>query len=296
MIAALLPVLAPILGDIIKKVIPDSEGQAKAEAEAQMMLMQRSAQIEQAAADVVKTEAQSEHWLTATWRPIVMLTLTGMIVARWMGYSAPGISEAEALKLWSIVEIGACGREDSPRRGGGNAAPMKGNFSACLEVVLHHEGGWSDHKDDPGGATMKGITLTTYSNFLGRPATKDELRNIPDEHVETIYRRHYWDRVAGDGLPDGLDLSVFDMAVNAGVSRAGRMLQEIVGSQIDKSIGKKTLAAVAEQDTLSLIRQYSEERRRFYKSLKTFPVFGRGWLRRVNEVEAKAKEMQDDVR
>jgi len=109
MIAALLPVLAPILGDIIKKVIPDSEGQAKAEAEAQMMLMQRSAQIEQAAADVVKTEAQSEHWLTATWRPIVMLTLTGMIVARWMGYSAPGISEAEALKLWSIVEIGLGG-------------------------------------------------------------------------------------------------------------------------------------------------------------------------------------------
>jgi hypothetical protein len=109
MIAALLPVLAPILGDVIRRVIPDSEAQAKAEAEAQMMLMQRSADIEQAAADVVKTEAQSEHWLTATWRPIVMLTLTGMIVARWMGYSAPGISEAEALKLWSIVEIGLGG-------------------------------------------------------------------------------------------------------------------------------------------------------------------------------------------
>lgn len=109
MIAALLPVLAPILGDIIKKVIPDSEAQAKAEAEAQMLLMQRSAQIEQAAADIVKTEAQSEHWLTATWRPIVMLVLVAMIVARWMGYSAPGISEAEALKLWSIVEIGLGG-------------------------------------------------------------------------------------------------------------------------------------------------------------------------------------------
>lgn len=109
MIAALLPVLAPILGDVIKRVIPDSEAQAKAEAEAQMMLMQRSADIEQAAADVVKTEAQSEHWLTASWRPIVMLTLTALIVARWLGYSAPGISEAEALKLWSIVEIGLGG-------------------------------------------------------------------------------------------------------------------------------------------------------------------------------------------
>ena len=109
MIAALLPVLAPILGDVIRRVIPDSEAQAKAEAEAQMMLMQRGAEIEQAAADIVKTEAQSEHWLTATWRPIVMLVLTGMIVARWMGYSAPGISEAEALKLWGIVEIGLGG-------------------------------------------------------------------------------------------------------------------------------------------------------------------------------------------
>lgn len=109
MIAALLPVLAPILGDVIKRVIPDSEAQAKAEAEAQMLLMQRSADIEQAAADVVKTEAQSEHWLTASWRPIVMLTLTALIVARWLGYSAPGISEAEALKLWSIVEIGLGG-------------------------------------------------------------------------------------------------------------------------------------------------------------------------------------------
>lgn len=109
MIAALLPVLAPILGDVIRRVIPDSEAQAKAEAEAQMLLMQRGAEIEQAAADIVKTEAQSEHWLTATWRPIVMLVLTGMIVARWMGYSAPGISEAEALKLWGIVEIGLGG-------------------------------------------------------------------------------------------------------------------------------------------------------------------------------------------
>jgi hypothetical protein len=109
MIAALLPVLGPILSDVIRRVVPDGEAQAKAEAEAQLLLMQRSSQIEQAAADIVKTEAQSEHWLTATWRPIVMLTLTGMIVARWMGYSAPGISEAEALKLWGIVEIGLGG-------------------------------------------------------------------------------------------------------------------------------------------------------------------------------------------
>jgi len=173
---------------------------------------------------------------------------------------------------------------------------MKTNFPICLNVILHHEGGWSSHPCDPGGSTMKGITLATFTNFLGRPATEEELRNISDAQIYAIYNRNFWNRVDGDRLPTGLDLCVFDMAVNGGVSRAVRMLQEIVGSAADGVLGPRTLAAVAEQDVLSLIRQYSEERRRFYKSLKTFPVFGRGWLRRVNEVEAKAKEMQDDVR
>lgn len=109
MIAALLPALVPILGDVIRRIVPDGEAQAKAEAELSLALMQRAQEIESAAASVVKAEAESEHWLTATWRPIVMLVLTSLIVARWLGYSAPGISEAEALKLWSIVEIGLGG-------------------------------------------------------------------------------------------------------------------------------------------------------------------------------------------
>jgi len=109
MIAALLPALVPILGDVIRRIVPDGEAQAKVEAELSLALMQRAHEIENAAAEVVKAEAQSEHWLTATWRPIVMLVLTSLIVARWLGYSAPGISEAEALKLWSIVEIGLGG-------------------------------------------------------------------------------------------------------------------------------------------------------------------------------------------
>lgn len=109
MFAALLPVLAPILGDVIRRLVPDQGEQGRIEAELSIALMQRAQEIESAAADVVKTEAQSEHWLTATWRPIVMLTLTALIVARWLGYSTPGISEAEALKLWSIVEIGLGG-------------------------------------------------------------------------------------------------------------------------------------------------------------------------------------------
>ena len=59
--------------------------------------------------EIVKEEAQSEHWLAACWRPILMLTFGGLIVARWLGWSAPNITEAEVLKLWSIVELGLGG-------------------------------------------------------------------------------------------------------------------------------------------------------------------------------------------
>lgn len=62
-----------------------------------------------ARAEVIKTEAASEHWLAACWRPILMLTFGALIVARWLGWSAPGISEAEVLKLWDIVQLGLGG-------------------------------------------------------------------------------------------------------------------------------------------------------------------------------------------
>ena len=73
--------------------------------------MQRTGELSEfmAAADIVKTEAQSESWLAKSWRPILMLTFGALIVARWFGLAAPNLSEEEYLKLWSIVELGLGG-------------------------------------------------------------------------------------------------------------------------------------------------------------------------------------------
>jgi len=109
MIAALLPALFPIVGDVIKRLFPDPAEAAKAQLELQMELMRRQNELEAAAATIIKAEAESEHWLAACWRPILMLTFGALIVARWLGYAAPGISEAETLRLWSIVELGIGG-------------------------------------------------------------------------------------------------------------------------------------------------------------------------------------------
>ena len=109
MIAALLPALVPILGKALGNLIPDPAVKAQAEAEIAKQLLASSAELERAAGDIVLAEAKSEHFLAACWRPILMLTFGALIVARWLGYSAPGISEAEVLKLWDIVQLGLGG-------------------------------------------------------------------------------------------------------------------------------------------------------------------------------------------
>jgi len=160
---------------------------------------------------------------------------------------------------------------------------VKQNFEHSLAHVLKHEGGWADHPRDPGGATMKGVTLATYSDWLGRQATKEELRAISDEHLRAIYKTRYWDAVRGDDLPAGLDYVVFDMAVNSGPGRAARMLQAAVGATPDGAIGPKTLAAVQAQAPAALIAAFQRSRQHFLEALPTFDAFGKGWTRRVTE-------------
>lgn len=89
-------------GKLIDKLWPDAG--EKERQNVQMILTTFAAQ-----ADIVKTEAASSHWLAANWRPLTMLIFTALIVARWFGWAAPNLSEAEYLKLWDIVQLGLGG-------------------------------------------------------------------------------------------------------------------------------------------------------------------------------------------
>lgn len=94
---------------LIDRLWPDPEQKAQAQI-ALLELAQKGELTELTArAEIVKTEAASDHWLAANWRPILMLTFGALIVARWFGFAAPSLSEAEYLKLWSIVEFGLGG-------------------------------------------------------------------------------------------------------------------------------------------------------------------------------------------
>jgi len=169
---------------------------------------------------------------------------------------------------------------------------MEANFFKSLEMVLHHEGGFVDHPSDPGGATNKGITHKTYADFLGRPLEDvNELKNIPEDHIQLIYKKDYWDKVKGDQLPSGLDFCVFDWAVNSGPGRAAKALQKAVMVSQDGVIGPMTLEAVKEYDTAGLIESITGYREEFYRNLSTFETFGKGWLRRTKETRDFALDM-----
>jgi len=87
---------------------------------------------------------------------------------------------------------------------------MNKNFQKCLEMLLHHEGGFVNHPQDPGGMTNLGVTKAVYDKWIGREATKSEMMDLKPNDVAPIYKKNYWDKVRGDDLPSGVDWCAFD--------------------------------------------------------------------------------------
>lgn len=167
------------------------------------------------------------------------------------------------------------------------------SFDRALSLVLKWEGGYVDHPRDPGGATNLGITIGTLSKWLGRTATKANVQALTVATVAPIYRRWYWDACRCDSLPAGVDYAVFDFAVNSGMGRAIMALQRAAGVADDGKFGPITLKAVQNADPKALIRRICTDRLSFLTRLSTWPVFGKGWMNRVQGVEREALKMAD---
>lgn len=161
-------------------------------------------------------------------------------------------------------------------------------FDEALAVVLGHEGGFVQHPRDPGGATKFGITRETLARARGRPVSVDDVRNLTVAETAAIYRRFFWDAIRADEVPPGVDLALFDLTVNSGPTRAVRMLQSVLGVPADGILGPRTLKAVRAAHPADVIRRLTRARLGFLARLATWPVFGRGWRRRVLAVEQEA--------
>lgn len=167
---------------------------------------------------------------------------------------------------------------------------MQGNFEKCLELILKSEGGWVNHPSDPGGETNLGVTKRVWEEYVGHPV--ESLKKLTKEDVAPLYEQKYWRPCYGEVLPRGLDFVVFSMGINAGTGRSIKLLQQSIGCVPDGVIGPKTRGLISDSNSATLIAKFSEARREYYRSLKNFPIFGKGWLNRVDHEEAEALSME----
>jgi len=169
---------------------------------------------------------------------------------------------------------------------------MQTNYATALTRLLAHEGGYSNHPDDPGGPTKFGITINDYRRYVKPGADAADVKAMTVDEAKAIYRAKYWDAQRCDELPAGVDYAVFDYGVNSGIGRSGKVLRRVLSlPDTTYKISDDVIAEAKRADAKVLVAAICDERLRFLKALTTWPVFGKGWGRRVAEVRTAALEM-----
>ena len=171
---------------------------------------------------------------------------------------------------------------------------MLENFDTCMAFVLEQEKGFVNNEKDPGGMTNLGVTAKVWEEWVGHPVDEKQMRSLLPADVTPLYQRKYWNACRCSELPTGIDLCVFDTAVNSGPGRAIKLLQSCLGVSVDGAIGNNTLSAIKQfsgSSLVHLIDEYCGARHAYLISLPTFGTFGKGWTTRVRECEDKAISM-----
>ena len=151
------------------------------------------------------------------------------------------------------------------------------NFETAFDLLITHEGGFSNHPDDPGGATMYGITevVARAEGYTG------PMRELTLDFAKQVYRKRYWDACRCDQMPDVLRYPLFDAAVNSGPGQAIKWLQAAVGVKADGAIGPVTQQAVNMAAPQPTRQKMIGNRLRFMTQLSNWPSFSKGWARRI---------------
>lgn len=151
------------------------------------------------------------------------------------------------------------------------------NFDQAFHKLLGHEGGYSNHPNDPGGETMWGVTAAVArANGYSGP-----MRDLPVATAKAIYRKQYWDAAKIEDLPLSVRYAVFDAAVNSGVTQAVRWLQRALGVTEDGKFGSQTMWAANAANTDALRRRMLGFRLAAMTDMRGWPSFSRGWAKRV---------------
>lgn len=154
-------------------------------------------------------------------------------------------------------------------------AASNSNFSVqflrCDDVVAAWEGRYVNDSRDPGGPTDRGITQATLDDWSDRHGlARRSVKGITREQAQRVFWDDYWLKAGCQKLDVGVDLAVYDASVNSGVSRGRKWLLASLGGTAPQTVNR-----------------ICEKRLGFVQSLKHFTRFGKGWSRRIADIEAK---------
>jgi lysozyme family protein len=171
------------------------------------------------------------------------------------------------------------------------------NFDIAFDRVIVKEGGsrFTNHPQDRGGPTRWGVTQQTYTNYLGRPASVDDVRNMPKAHAEDVYRLFYWDPMNLDLVKNfTLAYLLFDQGVNRGTITVARSFQRVLNVDFGKSlvedgrIGPMTIEAADSVDVYDLCNKFIQAAQDAYVSIvrnnNSQLVFLAGWINRSQKL------------
>lgn len=190
------------------------------------------------------------------------------------------------------------------------------DFATAHAFVSKWEGGLVDHPTDPGGITNWGISIAFLRNYqkslensifltdlgLLMPVDVETIRQLTKEQSEKIFKRAFWDVMKPETFPPLTVVALYDISVNGGYGRGIKLLQQACNTfdgpkiGVDGLVGPATRGraweiGVTQGKDLELALASLEKRRAFYRSLSTFPTFGKGWLRRTDDMEKLLKEL-----
>lgn len=149
-------------------------------------------------------------------------------------------------------------------------------WDKAIDLLLMNEGGYVNDPNDLGGETKWGISKRAYPDL--------DIPNLTLDDAKAIYYRDYWRKCKCDKLPDALSVAVLDYAVNSGVKRAIKHLQEVLEVPADGIIGNQTIGACSSKPLKDTVQKYLDKRLDFLISLESFSRYGKGWTARVNRV------------
>jgi lysozyme family protein len=173
------------------------------------------------------------------------------------------------------------------------------DFERALALILRHEGGYSCHAGDAGnwtgGSCGEGVLRGTKYGISAAAYPELDIERLEAAEAAAIYRRDYWDKAGCADLPPRLAYVVFDAAVNNGVGRAVRWLQETLDVRADGVWGPATRAAATraferDPEGEALLIEFHARRLSFMVGLGAWKEFGRGWSRRLVRVPLDAAD------